>query len=384
MATADRLEPFGVTIFSEMTALAVEHDAINLGQGFPNWSGEGFVKEAAARSMVDGSHDQYPPSAGIPELRDALVSRYSPLFGRDLDPGTEVTVTCGCTEALAASFLGLLNPGDEVILIEPFYDAYPVDASLAGAIPRFVQLEPPDFRLDRESLAAAFSPNTKAIVVNTPHNPSGRVLDVDELTAIAELCREYDAFVLADEVYEDMYYEGEHVRMATLPGMADRTLTLSSLGKTFSLTGWKLGWAIGPPDLSAGIRAAKQFMTFATPTPTQHGAVAALGAPESFYESMRDSYRSKRDLLVAGLQEIGFDVHVPAGTYFLMAGFSELGFEDDREFARHLISEAGVVAIPPSVFYNRPEDGRGLIRFAFCKDEEILTEAIDRMAVLRS
>jgi aspartate/methionine/tyrosine aminotransferase len=373
MAVADRLTPFGVTIFTEMTTLAVEHDAINLGQGFPNWPGVGFVKEAASRSMISGDHDQYPPSPGIPRLRQAIADRYSPLFGRDLDPGSEITVTCGCTEALAASFLGLFNPGDEVILIEPFYDSYPVDAALAGAVPKYVRVRPPDFALDPDELRVVFSPNTKAILLNTPHNPSGRVFTRQELQAVADLCQEFDVFAIADEVYEEMVFDGEHVRLATLPGMWERTLTLSSLGKTFSLTGWKLGWGIGPPELTAGLRSAHQFLTFTTPTP---------GAPDSFYEELRASYRAKRDLLASGLADIGFEVHLPQGTYFLMAGIEQFGFEDDRTFARHLIEKAGVVAIPPSVFYSRPEYGKGLIRFAFCKDEEMLSEAIDRLGVL--
>ncbi len=382
MTTADRLAPFGVTIFSEMTALAIEHDAINLGQGFPNWEGAGFVKEAAARSMIGGDADQYPPSPGIPGLRQGIADRYGPPLGRDLDPNVEITVTCGCTEALAASFLGLVNPGDEVVLVEPFYDAYPVYVAMAGAVPRYVQLRAPDFALDPDELRAAFSPKTEVIVINTPHNPSGRVLTHDELQLVADLCQEFDVVAITDEVYEEMVFDGSHVRLATLPGMWKRTLTLTSLGKTFSLTGWKVGWGIGPPGLSAGLRSAHQFLTFTTPTPVQHGAKAALEVDDSFYAELRDSYRAKRDLLAAGLTDVGFDVYTPQGTYFLMAGFEAFGFDDDREFARHLVTEAGVVAIPPSVFYHEPEDGKRLIRFAFCKDELMLSEAIDRLGVL--
>ena len=382
MTTADRLAPFGVTIFSEMTALAIEHDAINLGQGFPNWEGAGFVKEAAARSMIGGDADQYPPSPGIPGLRQAIADRYGPLLGRDLDPDVEITVTSGCTEALAASFLGLVNPGDEVVLVEPFYDAYPVYVAMAGAVPRYVQLRAPDFALDPDELRAAFSPKTKVIVINTPHNPSGRVLTRDELQLVADLCQEFDVVAITDEVYEEMVFDGSHVRLATLPGMWERTLTLSSLGKTFSLTGWKVGWGIGPPGLSAGLRSAHQFLTFTTPTPVQHGAKAALEVDDSFYAELRDSYRAKRDLLAAGLTDVGFDVYTPQGTYFLMAGFEQFGFDDDRAFARHLVIQAGVVAIPPSVFYHEPEDGKQLIRFAFCKDESMLSEAIDLLGVL--
>jgi aspartate/methionine/tyrosine aminotransferase len=382
MSTADRLAPFGVTIFTEMTALAVEHGAINLGQGFPNWAGAGFVKEAAIRSMAGAEHDQYPPSPGVPALRQAIAAKYGPLLGRELDPAVEVTVTSGCTEALAASFLGLVNPGDEVVLIEPYYDSYPACAAMAGAIPRFVQLQPPDFRLDPDELRAAFSEKTKAIVLNTPHNPTGRVFSNEELQMVADLCLEFDAMVLADEVYEEITFGEPHLRIATLPGMPERTLTLSSLGKTFSLTGWKLGWAIGPAPLTAGIRSAHQFLTFTTPTPVQHGGVAALGAPATFFDDLRQSYQSKRDLLAEGLAGVGFDVYLPEGTYFLMAGFEAFGFADDRAFARHMVEAAGVAVIPPSVFYNRPGGGKDLVRFAFCKDEATLAEAIDRLSSL--
>lgn len=373
---------FGVTIFSEMTALALEHDAINLGQGFPNWDGADFVKEAARRSLEQGGSDQYPPSQGIPILREAIADHYGPRLGRPVDPATEVTVTCGCTEALAAAFLGLVDPGDEVILIEPFYDAYPVFISMTGAVPRYVTLRPPTFQLDLDELAAAFGSRTRAIVVNNPHNPTGRVLSHDELSAIAALCVEHDVIAITDEVYEEMVYDREHRRLATYPGMWERTLTLSSIGKTFSLTGWKLGWGIGPAHLSAGLRAAHQFLTFTTPTPVQHGAVAAMNAPDRFFEELRSGYLKKRDLLADGLEAAGFEVYRPQGTYFMMAGFDRFGFPDDRSFCRHMVEKARVVAIPPSVFYHDPADGAGLVRFAFCKDEAILAEALDRLAAL--
>ncbi|MFZ0012920.1 MAG: aminotransferase class I/II-fold pyridoxal phosphate-dependent enzyme [Acidimicrobiia bacterium] len=380
MSTSDRLAPFGVTIFTEMSALAVEHDAINLGQGFPNWDGVGFVKDAARESLTAGGMDQYPPSPGIPALRAALADHYSPLLERTVDPDREVTVTSGCTEALAAGFLGLLNPGDEVILLEPFYDAYPADAAMAGAIPKFVTLRPPLFEIDLEELAATISDRTRAILLNNPHNPTGRVLSDVELSEIARLCVAHDVIAICDEVYEEMVYEGEHRRLATYPGMWERTLTLSSLGKTFSLTGWKVGWAIGPDHLTRGLRSAHQFLTFTTPTPVQHGAVAALGAPPGFYDDMRAGYRAKRDLLAAGLTQAGFEVFLPAGTYFLMAGHPDAA--DDRAFCRRLVTEAGVAAIPPSVFYSDPAEGSGLVRFAFCKDEATLDEAVRRIAAV--
>ena len=382
MSVADRLASYGVTIFSEMTALAVEHGAINLGQGFPNWDGADFVKQAAVRSLEEGGSDQYPPSQGIPSLRQAIADRYGPLLGRSLDPADEVTITCGCTEALAAGFLGLVNPGDEVILIEPFYDAYPVFVSMTGAVPRYVTLRPPGFELDLEQLRSLFSSKTRAIVVNNPHNPTGRVFSDEELAAVAALCVEHDVIAITDEVYEEMVYDGEHRRLATYEGMWDRTVTLSSIGKTFSLTGWKLGWGIAPAPLSAGIRSAHQFLTYTTPTPVQHGAVAAMAAPDAFYLGLRSGYKEKRDLLADGLEAAGFEVHRPQGTYFMMAGFDRFGFPDDRSFCRHLAEAARVVAIPPSVFYHAPEDGSRLVRFAFCKDEAILTEALDRIAGL--
>ncbi len=382
MPVARRLAPFGVTIFSEMSALALELDAINLGQGFPNWDGAGFVKDAAARSLAEGGHDQYPPSQGVLALREAIAARYGPLLGRELDPGGEVTVTCGCTEALAASFLGLIDPGVEVILIEPFYDAYPVFVSMSGAVPRFLTLAPPGFEVDLDRLRSLFSSRTRAIVVNNPNNPTGRVFTDQELSAIADLCREHDVIAITDEVYEEMVYDGEHRRLAAYEGMWDRTVTLSSLGKTFSLTGWKLGWSIAPPSLTAGVRAAHQFLTFTTPTPVQHGAIAAMGAPHAFYEGLRSGYLEKRDLLADGLESVGFEVHRPQGTYFMMAGFERFGFGDDRAFCRYLAEKTRVVAIPPSVFYHHPEDGSMLVRFAFCKDDAILSEAIDRMGAL--
>lgn len=379
MTVSQRLAPFGVTIFTEMTAMAVEHDAINLGQGFPDWDGPEFIKEAARSSLASGGADQYPPSAGMPPLRRAIADRYGPLLGRKLDPDTEVTVTSGCTEGLAASFLGLVDPGDEVVLIEPYYDAYPVGVALAGAVPRYVTLRPPDFALDLDELAAVVSPRTRVIVVNSPHNPTGRVFTTDELAGVARMCVEHDLVAISDEVYEEMVFEGEHRRLATFPGMAERTVTLSSVGKTYSLTGWKVGWAIAPEHLTAGLRSAHQYLTFTTPTPVQLGSVAALAAPASYYEELRTTYRTLRDVLVDGLGRIGFDIRPPQGTYFVMAGYGRYSPEDDRTFARRLVEEAGVATVPPGVFYHDPSSGHGLLRFAFCKREDLLGEAVGRL-----
>jgi len=383
MSVAKRLVPFGETVFTTITALADEHNAINLGQGFPNFDGPDFVKRAAAAAM-DRGENQYPRSFGIGPLVEAIAERFAADTGLPVDPYDQVTVTSGCTEALAAACLGLIDPGDEVVLIEPTYDAYRPDVALAGGIPRFVTLRAPEFRLDADELRAAFSSRTKAIIVNTPHNPTGRVFTIDELESIASLCCEYDVIAVTDEVYDHMVFEGKHVSLATLDGMWERTITLSSLGKTFSLTGWKVGWAVAPSPLTAGVRAAHQFLTFTTASPLQHGAAAALRAPQSYYDELTAAYRSRRDLLANGLTALGFEVFLPAGTYFMLADHTRFGFADDLEFVRHLITETGVAAIPPSAFYHGPTDGASLVRFAFCKDEATLAAAVDRMGKLRA
>lgn len=378
-----RLAPFGHTVFSEITALAARHGAVDLGQGYPSFEGPAFVKDAA----IDAIHrhsNQYPPSKGIEDLRMAIAERWMADTGSTVDPEHEITVTSGCTEALAASFIGLFSPGDEVVLFEPTYDAYPVVCALSGAIPRYVTLRGPEFRIDEADLRAAVGPRTRAILVNTPHNPTGRVLGQEEMEAIAGLCREHDLLAITDEVYERIVYDGTHIRMATLPGMWERTLTLSSIGKSFSLTGWKTGWAIGPSSLTEGVRAAHQFLTFTTPNPMQHGAAAALRAPDGYYSDLREGYRRRRDLLVGELQRIGFGVSVPEGAYYVLADHRPFGFEDDVAFVQHLITEIGVAAIPPSAFYHRSDEGRHLVRFAFCKDDDILraaTARLERLAV---
>lgn len=380
-AVADRFRRFGTTVFAEFSALAREHDAINLGQGFPNFDGPDFVREAAIEAIRAG-HGQYAPMPGIPELDKAIAARFERDSGLSVDPKSEVTVTTGCTEALAAAFLGLVNPGDEVILFEPYYDSYPALCALAGAASRTVRLAPPEFALDEAALRAAFSSRTRAVLLNTPHNPTGKVFTREELSLIAGLCREHDAIVITDEVYERLVFEGEHVSMASLPGMRERTVTLSSLGKTYSLTGWKIGWAIAPPELSRGLRRAHQFITFSSATPLQHGAVAALRAPDSYYEQLLADYRKRRDFLVDGLRDVGFTVFPPAGTYFVLADHTAFGFPDDVTFCRHLTKDIGVAAIPPSSFYDDPASGKNLVRFAFCKDVDTLREAIERLRAL--
>lgn len=379
---AERFAPFGSTIFMEMSRLAQEHEAINLGQGFPNFEGPEFIKQAAIDALHAG-HNQYARSFGVPELNQAIAERFAKDSSLTVDPDAEVTVTSGCTEALAASFLGLINPGDEVIIFEPFYDSYRACAAMAGAKSRFITLRPPDFSFDEHELRAAFTDKTRAILINTPHNPTGKVFSLDELRLIAELCREHDAIALTDEVYEHLVFTGEHIQPASVDGMYERTLTLSSLGKTFSFTGWKIGWAIGPPELTRGVRSAHQYLTFATSTPLQHAAAAALNAPESYYEEFRTAYRQRRDLLVDGLARVGLDVFPPDGTYFVLADHTPFGYKDDVAFCRHLIEAIGVAAIPPSFFYAHPERGRSLVRFAFCKTEDELRTALGRLSHLK-
>ncbi|MGH8928958.1 MAG: aminotransferase class I/II-fold pyridoxal phosphate-dependent enzyme [Acidimicrobiia bacterium] len=379
LTIASRLAPFGSTVFSDITRRAVETSAINLGQGFPNFDGPEFVKEGAIAAIRAG-HGQYAPSNGIPALTEAIAARFSEASGLSgIRPDAHITVTSGCTEALAATFLGLLEPGDGVILIEPTYDAYPVGVALAGAIPTYITLRPPDFSLTADELEAAVDTNTRAIVINTPHNPSGRVFSRSELEAVADLCRRHELVAITDEVYEHMVYDGQHISLAGLPGMWDRTITLSSLGKTFSLTGWKIGWAVAPLNLTAAVRSAHQFLTFATATPLQHAAALALGAPDSYFDELTRSYRAKRDLLAEGLDEIGFRVFLPEGTYFLMADHSGFAIGDDLAFVNYLIDRIGVAAIPPGAFYHDRSEAKNLVRFAFCKDEATLREAINRL-----
>lgn len=375
---SSRLAPFGSTIFSRITARAAAVGAVDLGQGYPSWEGPEFVKEAAIEAIRSASN-QYPPSTGLPALREAIAHRFHLDTGLTPDPTGEVTVTSGCTEALAAAFLGLFEPGDEVILFEPAYDAYPVGCALSGAVPVYVTLHAPHFRFDPSELEAAFTPRTRAILVNTPHNPSGHVFDRDESLLIARLAETHDVVVITDEVYERMVYGPPMTRMATLPGMWERTLTLSSVGKSFSLTGWKTGWAIGPDRLTRAVRAAHQFLTFTTPNPMQAGAVAALLAPDSYYQLLLAEYLKKRSLLVDGLAALGFGVELPEGAYYALADHTVFGFPDDLAFVDHLIDVVGVAAIPPSFFYHRSDEGKRLVRFAFCKDDSVLEAALERL-----
>jgi N-succinyldiaminopimelate aminotransferase len=380
-ALGSRLSGFGTTIFTEMTRLAIEHRAINLAQGFPDFDGPEFAKEAAVAAIRAG-HGQYARMTGVPEIHRALSMKYRRDWGLDYAPDTEITVTSGATEAIFAAIQGICDPGDEVVLFEPYYDSYKPSVRMAGAVPRIATLRAPDWRFDRDEVRAAFGARTRALLVNTPHNPTGKVFSPEELEFLGALCREHGALCITDEVYEHLVYEGRHFPMASLPGMRERTITISSFGKTFSLTGWKIGWAAAPPELSAAVRAAHQFITFSTATPLQHGAAVALDAGPEYYAELLAGYREKRDYLVRELTRIGFEVEAPAGTYFVCAGFRAFGFDDDRAFVRHLIEKVGVAAIPPSVFYDNAERGRSYVRFAFCKKRETLEAAVERLEKL--
>ena len=376
----ERLAGFGTTIFAEMSALAVRTGSINLGQGFPDTDGPPEVIEAAVAALRGGVN-QYPPGPGIPELRAAIAAHQHRFHGIELDPDGEVLVTTGATEGIAAALLALCEPGDEVVTFEPYYDSYAVCIAMAGATRRVVTLRPPDYGLDPDALAAAFSSRTRAILLNSPHNPTGKVFSRAELELIAELCAGRDVLAITDEVYEHLTFDGrEHIPLATLPGMAERTVTLSSAGKTFSVTGWKIGWATGPRELVSAVQTAKQFLTFVSGAPFQPAIARALALPDAYFESFRADLQAKRDRLCAGLVETGFEVFHPQGTYFVTVDIRPLRADGDGyAFCRDLPHRCGVVAIPNEVFYTDPRRGRHLVRFAFSKRFEVLDEAVSRL-----
>ncbi|MFG3253813.1 pyridoxal phosphate-dependent aminotransferase [Streptomyces sp. NPDC048172] len=379
-----RLAEFGTTIFAEMSALAVRTGSINLGQGFPDVDGPESVREAAVRALRDGRGNQYPPGPGVPELREAIAAHQSRFYGGlglAYDPDTEVLVTAGATEAIAASLLGLVEPGDEVIALEPYYDSYAASIALAGGTRVPVTLRPREgaYHLDMDELRDAVTDRTRLILLNTPHNPTGTVLTRDELAAIAELCVERDLLAVTDEVYEHLVYDGEHVPLASFEGMRERTVTISSAGKTFSFTGWKVGWATAPPELLAAVRAAKQYLTYVSSGPFQYAVAEALALPDTYFTGLRDDLRTKRDLLSAGLRDAGFEVYRPSGTYFVTTDIRPLGATDGIDFCLSLPERCGVVAVPTQVFYDHQSEAAHLVRFAFCKKEEVLTEAVTRL-----
>jgi N-succinyldiaminopimelate aminotransferase len=369
----------GSTIFSEMSALAVATGSVNLGQGFPDTDGPREVAEAAAAAILDGRGNQYPPGNGVPALCQAIADHQRRFYGLDVDPDREVLVTAGATEAVAAALLALVEPGDEVIAFEPYYDSYAACVALAGGVRVPVTLRAPDFRPDLDALRAAFTPRTRLILLNSPHNPTGSVFTRAELTAIAELACEHDLLVIADEVYEHMVYVGEHVPIGSLPGMAGRTVSISSAGKTFSFTGWKIGWVTATAELVATVRAVKQFLTFVSGGPFQYAIAEALRLPDDYFTGISAGLRVKRDLLCAGLAEAGFGVYPPEGTYFVTTDIRPLGEADGVEFCRNLPRQAGVVAIPSAVLYDDLEAGRAQVRFAFCKRPEVLQDALARL-----
>lgn len=380
---SSRLEGFTSTIFAEMSALAVETGSINLGQGFPDVDGPAIVREAAKKAIDEGAN-QYPPGPGIPMLRDAVAAHQQRFYELPVSSASEVLITTGATEAIAAAMLGLLEPGDEVVVLEPYYDSYAATISMAGAVRRPVTLRAPHFELPRDELAAAVNDRTRLILLNTPHNPTGAVLSRSDLQYVADLVIAHDLLVVTDEVYEHMTFDGlVHIPIATLPGMWERTLTISSAGKTFALTGWKIGWCTGPAEIVAAVRAAKQFLTYVSGAPFQPAIAEALAMPDSFYDSISSDLQRKRDLLRDGLVAAGFEVNDCSGTYFLSVDARSVGYDDGLALCRDLPKRCGVVAVPMSVFYDNVEHGRHLVRFAFCKQDSVLTEAATRLSRLR-
>lgn len=373
------LRPFGTSIFTDMSALANAHGAVNLSQGFPDFDGPEEIRKKAAEALLRGPN-QYAPSMGIPEFRQAIARNMERFYGLEVDPDLEVTVTSGATEGLCATLLGILEPGDEIILMEPWFDSYPPVAALAGARIRYVSLKPPDFKLPKEELSTAFNSKTKAILINSPQNPCGKVFTREELNFIATLCMKHDAYAIADEVYEFLIYDGrEHETMLRVAGLRDRAFVISSTAKTFSMTGWKQGWVIAAPELSRAVRMSHQFITFCGQSALQEAMAFALDLPDSYYSRLLADYTRKRDTLCDALLEIGFKVFIPEGTYYVMADITSMGFKDDLAFCRMLPEKAGVAAIPCSFFYDSRKQGRELVRFCFCKKDETLVEGIRRL-----
>lgn len=380
-----RLDGLGTTIFAEMSALALSTGSINLGQGFPDTDGPRDVIEAAVTALRTG-HNQYTAGLGIAPLREAIAAHQARWYGLQLDPATEVVVTTGATEAIAGALLGLVDPGDEVIVLEPYYDSYVAMIQMAGGVRRPVTLracDTGDFRLPVDELRAAVTPLTTAILLNSPHNPTGTVLRREELDAVAAIAIEHDLVVISDEVYEHLTFDVPHIPMATLPGMRERTLTISSGGKSFSVTGWKVGWATGPAELVAAVMGAKQFLSYMSGAPLQPAIAHALGSDEAYFTAFRAGMQAQRDQLCEGLDTLGFTVFIPEGTYFATTDIRPLGFSDGLDFCRRLPELAGVVAIPHQVFYDDVDAGRPLVRWAFCKRPEIISEALDRLQRIR-
>ncbi|MEA2661981.1 MAG: hypothetical protein QOH08_1553 [Chloroflexota bacterium] len=376
-ALAVRTEGFTESVIREMTRLCAAHGGINLAQGFPNFPAPALLKDAAKRA-IDADINQYAITWGSKSLRDALAASYGETYGLAVDPETMLTVTCGATEAMVSTLLAIVDPGDEVVVLEPFYENYGPAAAICGATPVFVPLRPPEYTFDRDELRAAFTARTKAIIVNTPNNPTGRIFTRDELEFIAGLCREHDVIAVTDEIYEHIRYGGPHLPLATLDGMADRTVTISGASKTFSVTGWRVGWIVAAPHLSSGIRKVHDFVTVGAPAPLQEAVAAGLGLGAPYFRDLSVHYRARRDTLFAALERAGFRPRLPEGAYYILCDISGFGL-DDVTFARRLVAEVGVAAVPGSSFFSKPELGRGLIRFTFCKTEDVLREAGERL-----
>ncbi len=382
MKSSQRAGTFTESVIREMTRVAQKYGAINLAQGFPDFPMPAPMKDAAC-AAIHGDINQYAITWGSAPLRIAIAEKYRRWYDMPVDPETEITVTCGATEAMASTFLALIDPGDEVIVFEPFYENYGPDAILAGAKPKFVPLEPPGWKLDLDQLRAAFSPKTKAIVLNTPHNPSGRVFTRDELTVIAALCQEHDAWAFTDEIYEHIIYSGHHHLLAAFPGMRERTVTVSGLSKTFSCTGWRLGYTIAPAKATDAIRKVHDFLTVGAPAPLQAAGAVGLAFDADYFNHLAQEYRERRTILSAALREAGFIFTEPAGAYYILADFSELSGDDDTTFATWLAREGGVATVPGTSFFHHKELGRKLVRFAFCKKRETLERAAERLSLLR-
>ena len=378
-----KAQQFTESVIREMTRLAMEHGAINLAQGFPDFAAPAEVKEAAVRA-IRADINQYAITWGAREFREAIAERFRKDSGLAVDPEREITVCCGATETMIASLLAVVDPGDEVVIFEPFYENYGPDAIMCGAVPRFVRLHPPQWTFDPDDLAAAFSERTRAVILNTPNNPTGKVFDGKELEALAGLARRYRAYVITDEIYQYMTYDGcRHVSMATLAGMRERTITINGLSKTYSVTGWRVGYAIAPPEVTGAIRKMHDFITVGAAAPLQEAGVTALRLPESYYEGVRTSYLARRDRMLALLEEAGFRCFKPRGAYYVMTDVSAFGLPDDVSFTRHLIQEIGVAAVPGSSFYSDPTLGRQQVRFCFSKTDATLDEAARRLQELK-
>ena len=376
---ASRLRSIAPTIFAEMSALALRTGSLNLGQGFPDEDGPSPVVEAAVEALR-GGRNQYAPGPGVPELREAVAAHQQRHYGIELDPTSEVVITAGATEAVAAAIFAYLNPGDEMVVLEPYYDSYVACIEMAGGVRRPVTLRAPDFRLDVSALEAAVTDRTTTILLNTPHNPTGAVMSREELQAVARVATEHDLLVVTDEVYEHLLYDGrEHVPICTLPGMWDRTVSISSAGKTFSFTGWKVGWVTGPAELVNTVMAAKQWLTFTNAAPLQPAVAHALQHEEAFFGALAKDLQGKRDLLVAGLRELDMEVYQPEATYFVTSDVRAYGYPDAMAFCLALPEKAGVVAIPSQVFYDDQEEGRHKVRWAFCKEASVLEDAVQRL-----